>query len=64
MFTATTRVVGNKKGVFTRQRQPKASAHLLRERYQSLIKETHDKDSQHRHKPIQDSNYIISMPRW
>ena len=27
------RVVGNKKGVFTRQRQPKASAHLLRRRY-------------------------------
>ena len=28
-----TRVGGNKKGVFTRQRQPKASAHLLRRRY-------------------------------
>jgi beta-glucuronidase len=28
-----TRVVGNRKGVFTRQRQPKAAAHLLRERW-------------------------------
>ncbi|KAG8233860.1 hypothetical protein J437_LFUL006883 [Ladona fulva] len=32
----TTRVVGNKKGVFTRERQPKASARLLRERYLEL----------------------------
>ena len=29
----TTRVIGNKKGVFTRQRQPKAAAHLLRRRW-------------------------------
>lgn len=28
------RVLGNKKGVFTRQRQPKAAAHLLRKRWQ------------------------------
>jgi beta-glucuronidase len=28
-----TRVGGNKKGVFTRQRQPKAAAHLLRQRW-------------------------------
>ena len=31
----TTRVMGNRKGVFTRQRQPKAAAHLLRERWTS-----------------------------
>ena len=31
-----TRVVGNKKGMFTRQRQPKYSAYILRERYQGL----------------------------
>ncbi|XP_018570901.1 beta-glucuronidase [Anoplophora glabripennis] len=31
-----TRVGGNKKGIFTRQRQPKASAHLLRRRYWAL----------------------------
>ncbi|KAJ3645522.1 hypothetical protein Zmor_023171 [Zophobas morio] len=31
-----TRVGGNKKGVFTRNRQPKASAHLLRKRYWAL----------------------------
>lgn len=33
------RVNGNRKGVFTRQRQPKATAHLLRKRYWSLAKE-------------------------
>ena len=31
-----TRVVGNKKGIFTRQRQPKAAAHLMRRRYWNL----------------------------
>jgi beta-glucuronidase len=31
-----TRVIGNKKGVFTRQRQPKAAAHLLRRRWSSV----------------------------
>ncbi len=34
-----TRAVGNKKGIFTRQRQPKASAHTLRKRYWDLAKE-------------------------
>uniref|UniRef100_A0A8P4G9M6 Beta-glucuronidase n=1 Tax=Dicentrarchus labrax TaxID=13489 RepID=A0A8P4G9M6_DICLA len=34
------RVVGNKKGVFTRQRQPKAAAFILRERYWRLANET------------------------
>ncbi|XP_061460643.1 beta-glucuronidase [Rhineura floridana] len=32
----TTRVLGNKKGIFTRQRQPKAAAFLLKERYWKL----------------------------
>ncbi|KAF8357010.1 hypothetical protein PRIPAC_92005 [Pristionchus pacificus] len=31
----TTRVVGNHKGLFTRQREPKMSAHLIRKRYSS-----------------------------
>lgn len=31
-----TRAWGNRKGVFTRDRHPKASAHLLRDRYASL----------------------------
>ncbi|XP_039954673.1 beta-glucuronidase-like [Bactrocera tryoni] len=31
-----TRVGGNKKGIFTRQRQPKSAAHLLRQRYFGL----------------------------
>lgn len=35
-FSAVTRVGGNKKGVFTRQREPKASAHHLRKRYWAL----------------------------
>ncbi|TRY57227.1 hypothetical protein DNTS_003300 [Danionella cerebrum] len=35
-----TRVVGNKKGVFTRQRQPKAAAFLLRQRYWSIANQT------------------------
>jgi len=30
------RVDGNKKGAFTRDRRPKAAAHLLRERWQNL----------------------------
>jgi len=34
-----TRIVGNRKGVFTRDRQPKASAHLLRTRYHMLANE-------------------------
>lgn len=35
-FSGIKRVGGNKKGIFTRQRQPKNSAHLLRKRYWSL----------------------------
>ena len=36
IFLDITRVVGNKKGMFTRQRQPKYSAYILRQRYQGL----------------------------
>lgn len=32
-----TRVVGNRKGLLTRQRQPKMAAHLIRDRYMSLM---------------------------
>lgn len=32
------RVVGNKKGLFTRDRQPKLAAHRLRERWRSASK--------------------------
>uniref|UniRef100_A0A182PUA5 Beta-glucuronidase n=1 Tax=Anopheles epiroticus TaxID=199890 RepID=A0A182PUA5_9DIPT len=35
-LTAYTRVGGNKKGIFTRNRQPKAAAYLLRQRYHAL----------------------------
>ena len=38
------RVVGNKKGVFTRDRQPKMVAHLLRQRYLNLIQNTKGHD--------------------
>lgn len=39
LFSVYHRVVGNKKGIFTRERQPKASAHLVRKRYWLLAKE-------------------------
>jgi len=32
-------VIGNKKGILTRQRQPKAAAHLLRQRYLNITLE-------------------------
>jgi beta-glucuronidase len=41
-FVAVTRVGGNKKGIFTRNRQPKASAHHLRKRYWALASELDD----------------------
>jgi len=31
-----TRVVGNKKGVFTRDRQPKMAAHMMRDRWTKI----------------------------
>ncbi|XP_004630457.1 beta-glucuronidase isoform X1 [Octodon degus] len=36
------RVLGNKKGIFTRQRQPKSAAFLLRDRYWRLANETQE----------------------
>merc|ERR1712060_108209 len=36
-----TRVHGNKKGVFTRQRQPKMAAYTIRDRYLALANSTH-----------------------
>uniref|UniRef100_A0A8C3XTY5 Beta-glucuronidase n=1 Tax=Chelydra serpentina TaxID=8475 RepID=A0A8C3XTY5_CHESE len=36
----TGRVLGNKKGIFTRQRQPKAAAFVLRDRYWKLANES------------------------
>lgn len=39
LLEGTTRVVGNKKGILTRQRQPKAAAHLLRQRYLNITLE-------------------------
>ncbi|KAM4046253.1 beta-glucuronidase [Anomaloglossus baeobatrachus] len=37
---SVTRVVGNKKGIFTRQRQPKSAAFILRDRYWKLANST------------------------
>ncbi|CAG5127681.1 unnamed protein product [Candidula unifasciata] len=38
----TTRVVGNKKGLLTRQRQPKAAAHIIRKRYHGIVNGDND----------------------
>ncbi|BFZ04363.1 hypothetical protein BsWGS_07402 [Bradybaena similaris] len=38
----TTRVVGNRKGLLTRQRQPKAAAFIIRERYHSIASGKND----------------------
>ncbi|KAJ8722165.1 hypothetical protein PYW08_004567 [Mythimna loreyi] len=48
-----TRVGGNKKGIFTRNRQPKAAAHLLRSRYHALA--TSDYGAS-----VPDTTYYIS----
>jgi beta-glucuronidase len=37
--TAYTRVGGNKKGIFTRNRQPKSAAYLVRKRYWTIAAE-------------------------
>lgn len=42
---AITRVGGNRKGIFTRQRQPKCAAHLVRIRYFQLAKSLHKAES-------------------
>lgn len=39
LILATTRVGGNKKGIFTRTRQPKTGAYHLRRRYWNLAHE-------------------------
>jgi hypothetical protein len=36
IFSDTTRAVGNRKGVFTRNRQPKMAAYLMKNRYTAL----------------------------
>lgn len=38
MHAAVKRVVGNNKGIFTRQRQPKAAAWLVRQRYHAIAR--------------------------
>jgi len=39
------RVVGNRKGLFTRQRQPKMSAHLIRYRYYNITQHMTTQDT-------------------
>lgn len=51
-----TRVGGNKKGIFTRTRQPKMAAHHVRRRYHALA---HEIDGQ---KPPNDLDKYISKP--
>ncbi|KAJ8922925.1 hypothetical protein NQ315_001468 [Exocentrus adspersus] len=53
-----TRVGGNKKGIFTRQRQPKSSAHLLRRRYWALAGLL-----DHAAQPGDLDNYVAGRPR-
>ncbi|XP_056637593.1 beta-glucuronidase-like [Diorhabda sublineata] len=48
------RVGGNKKGIFTRQRQPKNSAHFLRKRYWSLANKLNNVDM-----PTDLDEYVI-----
>ncbi|CAH0585620.1 unnamed protein product [Chrysodeixis includens] len=48
-----TRVGGNKKGIFTRSRQPKAAAHHLRARYHALAAADHGVD-------LPDPRYYVS----
>lgn len=43
-FSAFIRVGGNKKGILTRNRQPKAGAYHLRKRYFKLANELYDTD--------------------
>ncbi|KAJ8304456.1 hypothetical protein KUTeg_018039 [Tegillarca granosa] len=49
-----TRVVGNKKGLLTRQRQPKMSGHLIRSRYQKLINNTFETTNSHYNRLFND----------
>ncbi|XP_075709032.1 beta-glucuronidase [Rhinoderma darwinii] len=49
-----TRVVGNKKGIFTRQRQPKSSAFILRDRYWKLANNTGASDSMWKNSATQE----------
>lgn len=55
IFTAYTRVGGNKKGVFTRDRQPKMVAHHIRKRYHALGAEQDESKL-----PTDLENYISS----
>ncbi|XP_078209981.1 beta-glucuronidase isoform X2 [Callithrix jacchus] len=43
------RMLGNKKGIFTRQRQPKTAAFLLRERYWKIANETSQQHGKYVH---------------
>lgn len=56
-FSAYTRVGGNKKGIFTRNRQPKASAHLLRIRYWKLAEQLYNATA-----PSDLFPYLVSSP--
>ncbi|XP_040280718.1 beta-glucuronidase [Bufo bufo] len=51
---SVTRVVGNKKGIFTRQRQPKSAAFILRDRYWKLANNTGSSDSMWKNYATQD----------
>ncbi|XP_047099076.1 beta-glucuronidase-like [Schistocerca piceifrons] len=52
-----TRVGGNKKGIFTRARQPKSAAHLVRKRYWSLAERLDGAQP-----PADTRRYVIDAP--
>ena len=54
------RVVGNKKGVLTRERQPKMAAHFLRKRYWNMINQTLPNCARHESQ-IRDLSQIIDI---
>ncbi|XP_021565512.1 beta-glucuronidase [Carlito syrichta] len=53
------RAVGNKKGIFTRQRHPKSAAFLLRERYWKLANETRYHRSAVKSKCLENSPFTL-----
>ena len=57
------RVVGNKKGIFTRQRQPKAAAHFMRRRYWKLA-ESKGSNSKNQTLIVFNGNAYSSSDMW
>ena len=65
IVSAALRVVGNKKGLLTRARQPKAAAHIMAVRYWEIINEMQVKQQrQDERKQVYNSvidNYVLKF---